>query len=254
LIRIKVCNLSKKFDLDIAHNDGALAAFLRLLKAGEKQERQALQEVSFEAGSGEIIGLVGRNGSGKTTLLRILGGIYLPDGGSVEINGKAVYLAGYAQGLVPKLTMLENIQLVGTMRGLSPQDLRRKLDEIIAFSGLEEYTHIKVYQFSSGMINRLAFSTTIHSIEKHNPDILLIDEALGSSGDIDFQEKAMQKLNEFVRKSSAVILASHRLGIIRKYCNRALWIEKGQIQKSGNPDDVVNDYVFSKKEQTTSIK
>lgn len=251
MIRIKVSHLTKKFMLDVASRRGALAGFLSLLQiAQEKQERHALQDVSLEVHAGEIVGLIGRNGSGKTTLLRVLGGIYFPDEGNVELNGKAVYLAGFSQGLIPKLTMRENIQLIGALHGLSLSEMKLKFDEIVTFSGLENYVDVKIYQFSHGMTNRLGFSATIHSVEKHNPDILLIDEALSGPGDIDFQEKAIEKLHEFVRNRAAVILAGHKLGQIQRYCQKAIWLENGRIQESDNAREVVQHYVSSLRTRT----
>jgi ABC-type polysaccharide/polyol phosphate transport system ATPase subunit len=237
--RIIVKNVNKQFRLGAVKSDTALA---RLVSARQIQKIQVARGISFDADAGEIIGVIGRNGSGKSTLLRLIAQIYQKDSGEVRTEGNLIYLSGYGQGLQPKLTMKENIYLMGAVMGLSSADVRRRFDEIVDFSGLREFVNTKVYQFSSGMVVRLNFSVTIFCIAHHDPDILLLDEVLGSGGDLDFQVQALLKIEEFIKGGATVILVSHSLETIQKYCHRVIWLEKGSICKIGTPAEVVAAY------------
>jgi ABC-type polysaccharide/polyol phosphate transport system ATPase subunit len=243
LKRVIVDSVSKKFDIGFRKDDGALSKAVSLISHRKtKKEIQVLNSISFEVSAGENIGIIGRNGSGKSTLLRIIAGIYQADSGSVKTTGKMVYLNGLAQGLKDKLTMRENIFLVGSIMGLSQADIKRRFKEIVDFSELEQFLDTKIYQFSSGMVTRLSFSITIHCLKHHNPDILLLDEVFGSGGDIDFQNKAVAKMEELIKGGATVLLVSHSLDIINKYCDKVIWLDKGGIALSGLPADVTKAY------------
>lgn len=240
---IQVAGICKKFNIGFKKNDGALGRLVSFVSGKEtRKELEVLKNISFTAKQGEVIGVIGKNGSGKSTLLRIIAGIYQPDTGQVETAGRVDYLSGFANGLSQKLTMEENIYIMGAMMGLSQNDIKEKLGEIIEFSGLKDFLYTKVYQFSSGMVTRLAFSVTIHCLNHSKPDILLLDEVFGAGGDIDFEEKAIQKMGEFLKGGSTVILASHNLKVVEEYCNRAFWLEKGGIIKEGLPSEVIQAY------------
>ena len=191
--KIIIDNLSKKFLRDYTKNEGILFRMLSFLNEGEKRAFSVLKDISFRVKSGEIYGVIGKNGSGKSTLLRIIAGIYKPDDGVVKTNGEAVYLTGFDHGIQRKLTMRDNIYLLGFLRGLSKKEINEKFEEIVNFSGLKEFLDAKVYQFSTGMINRLSFSITIFCIAHKNPDILLIDEVFSAAADMDFKEKYVNK-------------------------------------------------------------
>jgi ABC-type polysaccharide/polyol phosphate transport system ATPase subunit len=242
-MRISVKNISKAFYIGNKTGDSALAKIIAFISGKEeKRKLQVLSDISFEASPGEIVGIIGRNGSGKSTLLRIIAGIYQSDAGHIKTHGKMIYLSGFGKGLRPKLTMADNIYLIGSIMGLSRSDIKRRFQDIIDFSGLNEYVYTKVYQFSSGMITRLNFSIAIHCIQHHAPDILLIDEVLDAGGDIDFKSKAQTKLQELIRGGATVILISHNMAEIKRYCNRVLYLKKGHVEKLGDADEAIAAY------------
>jgi ABC-type polysaccharide/polyol phosphate transport system ATPase subunit len=240
--RIKVQNISKKFNLNKRKRQGALGKIIRIFSEKENSEIQVIKDISLTLNSGEILGIIGKNGSGKSTLLRIIAGIYTPDRGEVKLNGESVYLAGLALGLEDKLTMRENIFLVSSLLGLGQKDIKKKFDEIVAFSELKDYLDVKLSKFSSGMISRLAFSISIFCVSHKNPDILLLDEVFSSGADIKFQEKALKKMEELIKSGAAVVLVSHDLDLIEKYCNRTVWIDNGLI-KEGKPKEIIKEYL-----------
>ena len=242
--RIIVENISKKFEIGFIKNEGALSkAVSFILRRNDKKEIQVLDSVSFDVSAGENLGIIGRNGSGKSTLLRIVAGIYESDFGQIKTDGKLVYLNGLGQGLKDRLTMRENIYLVGSIMGLSQKDIRKRFEEIVEFSGLKEFLDTKVYQFSSGMITRLSFSITVYCLKHQNPDILLLDEVFGSGGDIDFQNKAILKMEELVKGGATVLLVSHSLDIVKKYCDRTVFLDHGRIVEVGDSESVINSYL-----------
>jgi ABC-type polysaccharide/polyol phosphate transport system ATPase subunit len=246
--RVELNNICKKFDIDFKSNDAALSRLIDFMSSKrKKRELNALKDISFKASAGETIGIIGDNGSGKSTLLRIIAEVYTPTSGVVRTNGNVVYLTTIGLGLMPKLTMRENIKLMGSIMGLSQKDIRDRFDEIVEFSGLKEFLDTKVYQFSSGMTGRLGFSATIHCISHRNPDILLLDEVLGGGvGDIDFQAKALKKMEELITGGATVIMVSHGLASIDNYCDNVIWLEKGEIVKIGNPKEVIKAYTESR--------
>lgn len=244
---ISLFNIGKKFDRDFVKSQDLLFRILNFFsdKGFRRKEKfEALKDISFSISKGEVVGIVGKNGSGKSTLLRVIAGIYKPDSGTFKTKGEVVYLTGFGQGLRDKLTMRENIFLVGSIMGLSQEDIRKRFEDIVEFSDLREYIDTKVFKFSSGMINRLSFSIGIHCVLHKNPDILLIDEAIsGGGGDIRFQKKSLDKIEELVKGGAAVLLVSHNLDQIRKYCNKAILLDNGKIEKIGNPDDIIEIYL-----------
>lgn len=246
--RIKVENICKSFDVDFKKDGRTLPRLISFIKKLPKNKFDVLKNVSFTADEGELLGIIGPNGSGKSTLLRIIAGIYTKDSGSVQTVGKMIYLSGFGQALSPKLSMKDNIFLIGAVMGLNPKDIRNKLDDIVELSGLKNFLNMKVYQFSSGMVSRLNFSIGIHCLKHHNPDILLLDEVFGSGGDIDFQTKSAKKMEEFVKGGATIILVSHKLDLIKKYCKRAIFLNKGEVVEIGPPEKIISTYInFAKK-------
>jgi len=239
--RIIVDKICKQFTLD-AKNNSALESATSLLNRNIKRRFWALKDISFKAQDGENIGIIGSNGSGKSTLLRATAGIYTIDSGRIGIKGKIVYLDGLAPGLKRKLTVRENIYLMGSLLNLGHNDITNKLNTIIEFCGVEEFVDTKVFQLSSGMIARFAFSATVHFVKHYNPDIILLDEVFGAGADADFQKKAIRKMEELVKCGATVLLASHDLNLIKIYCSRALWMEKGEILREGEPQGVCDAY------------
>jgi ABC-type polysaccharide/polyol phosphate transport system ATPase subunit len=173
----------------------------------------------------------------------LIASIYQTKQGKIITNGEVVYMNGFGLGLKPRLTMKDNIYLIASLMGLSRQEIKKRFTEIVEFSELEDYVNTKVYQFSYGMISRLCFSTTIHCLEQKNPDIILLDEVFGTGGDLAFQNKAIAKMEEFIKGGAAVILVSHDLNIIQQYCDRVIWLKNGQIIQDGKPQDVVKEYI-----------
>lgn len=244
VVRVVVKNVTKRFCRKIKKIEkSTLAKIVSLVSINESdKEFKALNRVSFNISAGEIFGMIGKNGSGKSTLLKIIAGVYSPDSGLVKTRGKLIYITGFGQGLKPKLTMKENIYLMGSVLGLSKTEIDKKLDKIVKFSGLKDYLYTKVDKFSSGMVTRLGFSISIYCFSHHKPDILIIDEAFGGGGDITFQDKAAKKMEELIKCGATVIMASHSLALVKKHCNRVVLLDKGKIVKEGNTGEVVDFY------------
>lgn len=242
--RIIIDNLSKRFAVSRRENRGVLARILAAIFPGNGKRRiQVADGVSFEAEAGENIGVIGLNGSGKSTLLRLVAGIYQKDSGLVRTEGSMVYLSGFGQGLQSKLTMRENIRITASLMGLSRSEIDERFDEIVEFSGLRDSVDTKVLHFSSGMVTRLNFSVMIFCISHRKPEILLLDEVIsGGGGDIDFQSKALAKMEEFIRGGATVLMVSHELAIIEKYCDKVIWLDKGKVVKIGLPADIIREY------------
>ena len=205
------------------------------------------KNVSFNLKNGEILGIIGKNGSGKSTLLRAISGIYSIDRGKISVNGTLVYLTGFGYGLRGKLTMRENIFLSGSIMGLSRKDINEIFDDIVRFSELEDYVDTKLFKFSNGMRARLANSIGLHCVLHNSPDILLVDEVIGSGADIDFREKSISKMESLIRSGASVILVSHDLKLINKFCDRVIWIDAGKIVMDDKSSLVIDKYKKSKK-------
>jgi ABC-type polysaccharide/polyol phosphate transport system ATPase subunit len=240
---IELYSVSKKFNIGHIKHENALYRTLRYVSGREQKKiLQVLEDINLLIKKGERVGIIGRNGSGKSTLLRLIAGIYEHDGGKLHTNGSLMYISGFSQGLKSKLTMRENIFLVGSIMGLSQKEVASLFDEIISFSGLHEFVDTKVYQFSSGMITRLTFSVFIHCINHKRPEILLLDEVIGAGGDIDFTKKANEKMRQLVLSGSSVLFVSHGMGEIELYCQNTIWLEKGKVKMYGETKEVVRAY------------
>lgn len=216
---------------------------LSLKKIDENSKDKTLfwanKDISFELRKGEVLGIIGKNGSGKSTLLKILSRITLPTKGRIEIEGRVASLLEVGTGFNPNLTGAENIFLNGTILGLSKKEIERKYDDIIAFSGIEEFINTPVKRYSSGMKVRLAFAVAAHL----EPDILIIDEIL-AVGDAEFQKKCLGKMEEVTATQGRTILfVSHDMVAVKKLCTRALLLHKGHLIKEGTPDEVVEFYL-----------
>ena len=211
----------------------------RAIVAGETvEEFWALKEVSFEIRRGEALGIIGRNGAGKSTLLRILSRIAEPTEGRVEINGRVASLLEVGTGFHPELTGRENIYLNGALLGMTRAEIRRKFDEIVAFSGVEKFLDTPVKRYSSGMYVRLAFAVAAHL----EPEILIVDEVL-AVGDAEFQKKCLGKMNDVSRREGRTVLfVSHNMVAVRSLCQRALMISNGNLIADGPVATVVTRY------------
>jgi ABC-type polysaccharide/polyol phosphate transport system ATPase subunit len=243
--RILLENVTKKFTRKIKKENQLFLSHLVhfFSKKNDGLEFEVLKSVSFSVSAKEVLGVIGKNGSGKSTLLKIIAGIYNSDSGVIKTNGSLIYVTGFGQGLRAKLTMKENIYLLGAVMGLSKKEIDGKMDEIVEFSGLRDYLYTPVFQFSSGMVSRLSFSISIHCLEHHNSDILLFDEVFSAGGDIDFQDKGVKKMEDLIKNGAAVILVSHSMETIQKYCNKAILLEKGKISFMGDPEETIKKYL-----------
>ena len=201
----------------------------------------ALKDVSFEAMPGEVIGIIGRNGAGKSTLLRVLARITKPTAGEIDIYGRLGTLLEIGTGFHPELTGRENIFVNGTILGMKVQEIKRKFDEIVAFSEIERFLETPVKHYSSGMYLRLAFSIAAH----FEPEVLLMDEII-AVGDINFQEKCFAKMRAVSREGRTVFLVSHNLDSIQKLCKRVLLLHSGRLCEEQDAEKVIELYVSDK--------
>jgi lipopolysaccharide transport system ATP-binding protein len=204
----------------------------------KKEEFWALHDVSFEIRRGEAVGIIGHNGAGKSTMLKHLSGIMQPTLGKIEVHGRLSALIEVGAGFHPDLTGRENIYLNGVILGMSRAEIRSKLDEIVDFSGLEEFIDTPVKRYSSGMYARLGFSVAAH-IE---PDILVVDEVL-SVGDFAFQAKSLEKMRSILRGGATVIFVSHNLRAVTELCPRTLLLNHGKLVHDGPTHEVINTYM-----------
>jgi len=198
---------------------------------------EALKNISFELEEGDRLALIGRNGGGKSTLLNIIAGILEPTSGALDIEGDVAAIFNVGLGIRRDSTGLKNIQIRSMMAGLNKKQTHAVIDSVKDFAELGEYIHLPVRLYSSGMAMRLNFaiSTAIKS------DILLLDEWIGT-GDIAFRQKVAERMNQYVEQSNLVVLASHSMAILRKVCNKALWLEKGEIRGYGGMEEIAKAY------------
>jgi lipopolysaccharide transport system ATP-binding protein/teichoic acid transport system ATP-binding protein len=201
------------------------------------REIEALQGVSFEVEHGKVLGVVGANGAGKSTLVRTIAGILPPTSGRIEVDGRVSTLLALGVGFNRKLSGRENVVLGGLAAGLTRDHLAEKYEEIVEFAELEDFMDMPMQTYSSGMYGRLGFSVAVNM----DPDILLIDEAL-SVGDAKFRKKSFEKMRELCQEDRTIVLVSHALGSIEELCDQAIWINKGQLQMEGEPEEVIHAY------------
>lgn len=234
---IVVKNLSKRFSIPHEKISTLKGAFVNFYKKKDYEIFEALSDVSFEVKEGEFFGIIGKNGSGKSTLLKILAGIYVADKGSVKIEGRISPFLELGIGFNPELSGRDNIYLNGTVLGLTKKQIDEKFDSIVAFSELERFIDQKLKNYSSGMSVRLAFSVAIHA----NRDILLMDEVL-AVGDANFQQKCINEFMKYKKEGKTVVLVTHDVGVVEKYCDRAMLLREGKISKIGDIKEVVEEY------------
>ena len=200
---------------------------------------EALKGVSFDVAAGRSFGIIGRNGSGKSTMLKLIAGIGKPTEGTVAVHGRVSALIELGAGFHPEISGRENVFINGMMLGLSKREIARRFDEIVAFAGLEEFIDAPVKTYSSGMYMRLGFAVAINV----DPDVLLVDEVL-AVGDESFTHKCFDKLAEFRRRGRTVLLVTHSLDLVTRFCDEALWLDAGVIREQGDPKRVVDAYLM----------
>ena len=214
-------------------------------RIGSAREFWALKDVSFEVKQGEILGIIGRNGAGKSTLLKILSRITEPTGGRIEIEGRVASLLEVGTGFHPELTGRENIFLNGAILGMGRIEIRKKFDEIVSFSEIENFLDTPVKRYSSGMYVRLAFAVAAHL----EPEILIVDEAL-AVGDAQFQQKCLGKMNDVAKKGGRTVLfVSHQMAAIANLCSACLVLKQGGVDFQGPTDSAMRRYLETRPAQ-----
>jgi len=198
----------------------------------------ALRGVSFQVPPGQTIGVIGRNGSGKSTALKLVAGITKPTSGTVKVQGRISALIELGAGFHPEISGRENVYINGIMLGLSRREIQRRFDEIVEFAELKEFIDEPVKNYSSGMYMRLGFAVAIHV----DPDVLLVDEVL-AVGDEGFTHKCLDKFGEFKRRNKTILLVTHSLGLVERFCDEALWLDHGEKRAQGDPTRVIGAYM-----------
>lgn len=237
-VALQISNVSKDFKLPTDGSNELKRVVINWLKGikGYKKQ-QVLDNISFNVYKGDFFGIVGRNGSGKSTLLKVISGIYPPNSGKVNIKGSLIPFIELGVGFNPELTGKENVYLNGAMLGFTSKQIDQMYHDIVEFAELEDFMDQKLKNYSSGMQVRLAFSVAI----KAQGDILVLDEVL-AVGDEAFQKKCHDYFIKAKNEGKTIVLVTHDMSAVREFCNRAIFINKGKIEASGNPNDVANKY------------
>lgn len=237
---IDIKNVGMKFNLGVEKDNSLKMTFIRLFdrrKRIKKSDFWALKNINYHIDRGDVVGLIGSNGAGKSTLLKVVSGVLKPTEGSVTVDGAISPMIELGAGFDGDLTARENIFLNGAILGYSKEFLLEKFDEIVDFSELRDFLDVPVKNFSSGMVAKLAFS--ISTVV--DPEILIVDEIL-SVGDIKFQEKSKNKMMSMIKGGTTVLYVSHSLASIKEICNKVIWLDKGKIVKTGDPQKICDEY------------
>jgi len=238
-VAIKVSNLSKTFILPHEKQDSLKGALMNIFSSKTFETQDVLEGLDLEIKKGEFFGIVGKNGSGKSTLLKLMAGIYTPTEGNIEVRGSLIPFIELGVGFNPELSGRENVFLNGALLGFTRKQMSAMYEEIVDFAELERFMDQKLKNYSSGMQVRLAFSIAIRA----DSDILLLDEVL-AVGDEAFQKKCYNFFNELKKKKKTVVLVTHDMGSVRRFCSKALLIENGEIKVIGSPADVSSQYTL----------
>jgi len=237
-IAVKLTKVSKKFTFH--HERPTLME--NIFSKKPKEEIWALKDINLTVDRGERLGIVGPNGSGKTTLLEIIAAIASPTSGAVKTSGRVVSLIGLGAGFQADLTGEENVFLNGLLIGMSKPEVKRKMKKIVEFADIGKFISAPFYTYSHGMALRLGFSVAVHA----DSEILLIDEIM-AVGDEEFREKSSKRIREFFLQGKTLIMVSHYLGFLSKICDRAIWMDNGEIKEDGEIKRVIESYKQSVK-------
>ncbi|MDF2529171.1 MAG: transporter [Gammaproteobacteria bacterium] len=257
-IVVKVENLSKSYVIKHSRSHARYEKFsdflgkicnLKSVQNLEKEKFWALEDVSFDIQQGDRVGVIGRNGAGKSTLLKLMSQITAPTSGKIKIKGKIASLLEVGTGFHPELSGRENIYLNGSIIGMSRRDIKRKFDEIVAFSEVSQFLDTPVKHYSSGMYVKLAFAVAAHL----DSEILIVDEVL-SVGDMAFQKKCMGKMNELTGSGRTLLFVSHNIGSVAQLCNKGLYLEKGLVQYYGEVSEAIRMYTSNVKKEASHSK
>jgi ABC-type polysaccharide/polyol phosphate transport system ATPase subunit len=235
---IRLRGVAKSFEIPSVRRDTVREHALDLFRRRPRERLDVLRDVSFELGRGESLGLMGRNGSGKSTLLKIASGIYRPDRGSVDVRAAITPILELGVGWNADLNAIDNIDLIGTVMGLTLRELRRARGEILAFADLERFAELQLRHYSTGMAARLAYAVAFHAVR----DVLILDEIF-AVGDAPFKERCEDRYRALRRSGRSMLLVSHDPRAISTFCDRAILIEDGQIAVEGPAGEVTARYL-----------
>lgn len=242
-IIIDVQNVSVMFNLSVNKEDGVKEYFINMVKGKVNfKEFWALRNVNLQVKRGESLALIGRNGSGKSTLLKTIAGIMKPTRGSISVHGSIAPLIEIRGGFDPTLSARENIFLSGAMHGHTRKYTERRFDEIVEFAEIEKFLDVPVKKFSSGMISRLGFAIATCV----DADIIIADEVL-SVGDTKFKAKCEKRINDMLNKGTTILFVSHNTAQVKKVCENAVWLDKGQIIERGTSKEICDAYTQTMK-------
>jgi ABC-type polysaccharide/polyol phosphate transport system ATPase subunit len=236
-LAIEVRNVSKTFRIPTNRVPTLRERLLRPLQGQGHRELHALDDISLDVGKGEFLGIVGRNGSGKSTLLKLIASIYRADRGKIRVAGRLAPFIELGVGFNPEMTAYDNVVMNGVMMGLTRREARRRCDQVIAFAELEEFTELKLRNYSSGMRVRLAFAVMVQV----DADVMLFDEVL-AVGDAGFQQRSSETFFQLRERGKTIVLVTHSMADVMTYCHRAALIERGQIEAVGDPEEVSTRY------------
>jgi len=234
---LEVCDLTKVFRIYHGRHK-SLKSLVTDLFRRKYEDIYGLCGVSLQVPHGQTIAIIGRNGSGKSTLLRILGRVYRPTSGIVKVNGRVSALLDLGAGFHPELTGIENIYLNAAILGLRTKEIAKRVDDIVAFAEIEKFIDAPLRTYSAGMVMRLGFAVAVQV----DPDILLVDEVL-AVGDLAFQEKCYDKIEEFQRLGKTIIFVTHDMDAVRRVASRSIWLTEGHIRQDGEADSVAKAYL-----------
>jgi len=253
---IVVENVSKQYTLGETHRNVSFREALTSIvtrpfrrHAHQGETILALDDVSFEVKEGQVVGLIGRNGAGKSTLLKVLTKITYPTSGRMKVCGRVAALLEVGTGFHSELTGRENIYLNGSILGMKKREIETQFDAIVAFAGVETFIDTPIKRYSSGMRLRLGFAVAAHLV----PEVLLVDEVL-AVGDVEFQKKCLQAMDDLRSGGRTVVFVSHNMAAVENLCSRAIWIDNGRIREDGAAKDVIKSYmsIFAKSRQAGS--
>ena len=242
MMAITLEGVSKRFVIkhEYPRSFQELAISLLSRRNGHHEELWALRDVSFHLERGETFGLIGPNGSGKSTILKLITRVMEPTAGRIQVSGKVSALIELGAGFHPDLTGRENIFLLGSILGFTSREMKERYQSIVAYSDLERFIDAPVKHYSSGMYMRLGFAVAVCV----DPDVLIVDEVL-AVGDHSFQEKCLNTFYDFQRMGKTILMVSHDLETMSKFCQRALYIDGGQVKALGHVDEVIESYLGS---------
>jgi len=235
---IEATGVSKAFRIPSVRRDTVREHMLGLLEPRRFEQLQVLDRISLHVNRGETLGIMGRNGCGKSTLLKILCGVYAPDSGSITLRGPLTPILELGVGWNPELDALDNVCLVGGVMGLTLPELRRRMDEILAFAELERFANLKLKHYSSGMASRLGYAVAFAAVR----EVLVLDEVF-AVGDAAFKARCIERFRELRRLGHTIVLVTHDPATVGSFCDRAILIEGAHIVLDGSPADVAARYV-----------